>query len=171
MTLRFTVVKWNSHTVASPCNIWPHFRNLFRQWLTRQSTVCRSVFFVFVWFLMSSDVIWHHYVTRSHEMSLNLKFGNLRYLHVSNLQVLLVILIIKSRFCSKKLWTWRVFEDCLCGGAHFEKISFKILTLRWVVFPLILSNRRLKCTNLYQFWHRNRSSIGAPKETWNFNIS
>ena len=31
-----------------------------------------------------------------------LKFGNLRYLHVSNLQVLLVILILKSRFYSKK---------------------------------------------------------------------
>ena len=37
------------------------------------------------------------YVTRSHEMSLNLKCDNLRYLHVSNLQVLLVILILKSR--------------------------------------------------------------------------
>ena len=35
-------------------------------------------------------------VTRSHEMSLNLKFANLRYLHVSNLQVPLVILILKS---------------------------------------------------------------------------
>ena len=33
-------------------------------------------------------------VTRSHEMSFNLKFGNFRYLHVSNLQVLLVILVI-----------------------------------------------------------------------------
>ena len=41
-------------------------------------------------------------VTRSHEMSLNLKFGNLIYLRVSNLQVLLVILILKSRFYSKK---------------------------------------------------------------------
>ena len=40
-------------------------------------------------------------MTRSHGMSLNLKFGNLRYLHVSNLQVLLVILILKSRFYSK----------------------------------------------------------------------
>ena len=42
------------------------------------------------------------YVTRSHEMSRNLKLGNLRYLHVSNLQVLLVILILESRFYSKK---------------------------------------------------------------------
>ena len=33
--------------------------------------------------------------TCSHEMSLNLKFGSLRYLHVSNLKVLLVILILK----------------------------------------------------------------------------
>ena len=41
------------------------------------------------------------YVTRSHEMSLNLKIGNLRYLHVSNMKVLLVILILKSRFYSK----------------------------------------------------------------------
>ena len=41
-------------------------------------------------------------VTRSHEMSLNLKFGNLRYLHVSNLKVLLVILILKSHFYFQK---------------------------------------------------------------------
>ena len=46
--------------------------------------------------------LWIKYVTRSHEMSLNLKFGNLRYLHVSNLQVLLIILILKSCFNSKK---------------------------------------------------------------------
>ena len=42
------------------------------------------------------------FVTCSREMSLNLKFGNLRYLHGSNLQVLLVILILKSRFYSEK---------------------------------------------------------------------
>ena len=41
-------------------------------------------------------------MTRSHEMSLNLKFGSLRYLHVSNLQVLFVILLLKSRFYSNK---------------------------------------------------------------------
>ena len=34
--------------------------------------------------------------------SLNLKFGSLRYLHASNLQVLLVLLILKSRFYSTK---------------------------------------------------------------------
>ena len=50
-------------------------------------------------------------VTRSHEMSLNLKFGNLIYLHVSNLQVLLVILILKSRFYSEK-----------CGCDVFSKV-------------------------------------------------
>ena len=38
------------------------------------------------------------YVTRSHELSLNLKTGNLRDLHVTNLQVLLVTLILKSCF-------------------------------------------------------------------------
>ena len=50
-------------------------------------------------------------VTCSHEMSLNLKFGNWRYVHVSNLQVLLVILILttvarkRSRsFCQKCRW-------------------------------------------------------------------
>ena len=42
------------------------------------------------------------YVTCSHEMSLNLKSGNLRYLQVSNLQVLLAFLILKSRFYSIK---------------------------------------------------------------------
>jgi len=38
----------------------------------------------------------------SHEMSLNLKFDNLKYLHVSTLQVLLVRLILLIRFCSNK---------------------------------------------------------------------
>ena len=110
------------------------------------------------------------YVTRSQKMSLNFKFGNLRYLHVSNLQVLLVILILKSHFYSKTVWMWHVFEGCMCGGGHFEKIGFRVFTLQWVVFSLILSNRRFKCTNLFQFWHRNVSNIGAPEETWNFNM-
>ena len=64
-------------------------------------------------------------VTRSHKISLNLKFGSLRYLHVSNLQVLLVILILKSRFYSKE----NVDVKCFCrlyGGGHFEKISWKL---------------------------------------------
>ena len=68
-------------------------------------------------------------------------------------------------------WMWRVFEGCMCGRGHFEKISFKVFTVHWVVFPLILSNRTFKCTNLYQFWHRNISNIVAPEETWNVNIS
>ena len=38
----------------------------------------------------------------SHEISLNLKFDNLKYLHVSTLQVLLVRLILLIRFCSNK---------------------------------------------------------------------
>ena len=46
--------------------------------------------------------LWIQYMTCSHKMSLNLKSGNLRYLHVSNLQVLLIILILKSCFYSKK---------------------------------------------------------------------
>ena len=106
------------------------------------------------------------YVTRFHKMSLNLKFGNLKYLHVSNLQVLLVILILKSHIYSQKMWMWCVSEGCMCGRGHFEKISLTVFTVKWVVFPLVLSNRRFKCTNLYQFWH-----TGAPEETWNFNIS
>ncbi len=44
------------------------------------------------------------YATRSHEMSLNLKFGNWRYLHVSNLQVLLVILIFTA-VARKRPWS------------------------------------------------------------------
>ena len=54
---------------------------------------------------------WIIYVTRSHEISLNLKFGSWRYLHVSNLQVLLVILIFTAvphkrpwSFCQKCRW-------------------------------------------------------------------
>ena len=38
----------------------------------------------------------------SHETDLNFNLGNLSYLRVSNLQVLLVILILKSRLYSKK---------------------------------------------------------------------
>ena len=53
------------------------------------------------------------YVTGSHEMSLNLKFGNWRYLHVSNLHFLLVILIFTEvarkrpwSFCQKCMVVW-----------------------------------------------------------------
>ena len=42
-------------------------------------------------------------MTHSHEMSLNLKFGNLRYLHVSNLQVLLISLILNHVSTSKNV--------------------------------------------------------------------
>ena len=104
-------------------------------------------------------------MSRSQEMSLNLKFGNLRDLHVSSLQLLLVILILKSHFYSEKMSMWRVSEGCMCGGGHFEKISFKVFTVHSVVFPLIPSNRRFECTSLYQFLHRNISNIGAPEET------
>ena len=55
----------------------------------------------------------NHIVTRSHEMSLNLKFGNLRYLHVSNLHVLLVIFILKSPLYSKKCGC-----DVFLNGLH-----------------------------------------------------
>ena len=57
------------------------------------------------------------FVNNSHEMCLNLKFGNLRYLHVSNLQVLLAFLILKSRFYSKKnmdvtcFWRLHVWQE------------------------------------------------------------
>ena len=52
-------------------------------------------------------------VTRSHEMSLNyLKFGNMGYMHVSNLQVLLVVMILKSCFYSKN-----------CGCDVFLKVA------------------------------------------------
>ena len=53
------------------------------------------------------------YVTRSHEMGLNLKFGSWRYLHVSNLHFLLVILIFTEvarkrpwSFCQKCMVVW-----------------------------------------------------------------
>ena len=51
-------------------------------------------------------------VTRSYEMSLNLKYGNMGYLNVSNLQVLLIILILKSCFYSKN-----------CGCDVFLKVA------------------------------------------------
>jgi len=50
-------------------------------------------------------------------------------------------------------WMWRVFEGCMCGGDHFEKISFRIFTAPWAfllffVVVLIVSNR-FKCTNFF----------------------
>ena len=59
-----------------------------------------------------------------------------------------------TRFWRLHVW-WRPF---------WEKTSFKVFTVHWVVFPLILSNR-FKCTNLYQFWHRNILwDIGASED-------
>ena len=64
-------------------------------------------------------------VTRSHGMSLYLKFGNLIYLHVSNLQALLVILILKSRFYSPKCGC-DVFWKVLCvAEAILRKSALK----------------------------------------------
>ena len=68
--------------------------------------------------------LWIKYVTRSHEMSLNLKFGNLRYLfwylnHVSTPKNVDVT-------CLWRLRVWR---------RPFEKISFKVGTVHWIVFP------------------------------------
>ena len=62
---------------------------------------------------------------------------------------------------------WHVFECCICGGGHFEKNRLESFNVHGVVFfsSLILSSRRVNCTNLYQFWHRNISNIGAPEET------
>ena len=51
-------------------------------------------------------------MTCSHEMTRNLKFGNLKYWHVSNLQVLLGVLRLKSRFYSNK-----------CGCDMFLKVA------------------------------------------------
>ena len=50
--------------------------------------------------------------TCSHQMSLNLKSGNLKYLHISNLQVLLAFFTLKSCFYSQK-----------CGCDAFLKVA------------------------------------------------
>ena len=55
-----------------------------------------------VWLLCGKEL--NNYVTGSHEISLNLKFGNWRYLHVSNLQVLLVIFIFTA-VARKRPWS------------------------------------------------------------------
>ena len=64
-------------------------------------------------------------MTRSHEMRLNLNFGNLRYLHVSNLQVLLVILILKSRLDSKKCGFDVFLQDAGVAEAILRKSALK----------------------------------------------
>ena len=43
--------------------------------------------------------------------------------------------------------------------------SFNVHGVLFFFLSLILSSRRVNCTNLYQFWHRNISNIGAPEET------
>ena len=70
-------------------------------------------------------------MTRSHEMSFNLKFGNLRYLHVSNLQVLLVILILKSHLYSK-----RFGRDVLLNVACVAEAIWRKSTLKLSSFSL-----------------------------------
>ena len=52
--------------------------------------------------------------------------GNLRYLHVSNLQVLLVILILKSRIYSNKCGCVVFLKVECVVEAIFRKISFKV---------------------------------------------
>ena len=99
---------------------------------------------------------------KPHEMSLNLKTWQVEILHVSNLQVPLVILILKSCFFSEQ-----------CGCDVFLKVACvaeAILRKSALQFSLgierfFFSNRRLNCNNLYQFWHRITLNIGAPEET------
>ena len=65
------------------------------------------------------------YVTHSHEMSLNLKSGNLRYLPASNLQVPLVILILKSCFYSKKCGCDVFLKAACVAEAILKKSALK----------------------------------------------
>ena len=44
--------------------------------------------------------------------------------------------------------------------AILKKIRLKIFIVHLVALS---SNMSFKCTNLYQFWHRNISKIGAPE--------
>ena len=70
------------------------------------------------------------YVTRSHKMSLNLKFGNWRYLHVSNLQVLLVILVFTAVAC-KRPWSF-------CQKCRWQVTAKHAYTLRmWLCYVCI----------------------------------
>ena len=64
-------------------------------------------------------------MTRSHEMSFNLKRGNLRYLHVSNLQVLLVILILKSHLCCKRFGRDVLLNVACVAEAIWRKSTLK----------------------------------------------
>ena len=59
---------------------------------------------------------------------LNLKFGNFKYLHVSNLQVLLVILIVKSRFYSKKLGCDAFLKVACVSETILRKSALKVFT-------------------------------------------
>ena len=100
----------------------------------RLETLCLFFFLSVLSWLVCR--VWScQFVTCSHKMCLNLKSGNLWYLHVSNLQVLLVILILKSCFYSKECGCDAFFEGRVCGKSHFEKISFEVFTVHWVVFP------------------------------------
>ena len=87
--------------------------------------VCVCVFLLFC-FLVVFFILFSRYVTHFHEMSLiNLKFGNLRYLHASNLQVLLVILTLKSRFYSKKFGCDMFLKVACVAEAILRKSALK----------------------------------------------
>ena len=144
--------------------IFWHGENLWQLWVLCRGDMNLCSLCSLLWVLslgVETSLHCFIYVTHSHEMT---------YLHVSSPQILLIIWYLDHVSAPKNV-VWCVFGGCMCGGGHFEKISFNVFTVHWVLFPLILSNRRFKCTCLYNFWHGNISNIGAPAETWNFNFS
>ena len=74
-------------------------------------------------------------------MCLNLKFGNLSYQHVSNLQVLLVILILKLRFYSKQCGC-----DVLWKVACVAEAILRKSTLKGPITLILSRKYHLLCT-------------------------
>ena len=99
------------------------------------------------------------YVTRSHEMSLNLKFGNWRYLHVSNLQVPLVILIFTA--VARKI-SWSFCQKCRWQVTAKHAYALRMwLCMRWYGAWLCGVHRtRLDCSSF--MWHQPCQRCSTP---------
>ena len=97
-------------------------------------------------------------------MSLNLKFGNLRYLHVSNLQVLLVILIFKSRFYSTKCGC-DVFLKVACVAEAILRKSALKFSLCIEKFFLLFLATDLNVPIFTNSGTETYQTLGEPEET------
>ena len=127
----------NQHTLPSTCFIFcTHFHHMFfyQRFFFVASNLSFSRHFVLslAFSSRSTPIATHRLLIRSPlPMNSRKRLALICILQVSNLQVLLVILSLKSRFYSKKMWMWRVSEGSKCGRSHFEKIILRKSALKF----------------------------------------